>query len=225
MQNYRHIPPANLPAFTPVRRRPRHDGWSARRQRDFIAALADTGSVTHAARRVGMSTEGAYMLRRAPGAEEFAAAWLAALDHGIRLLEDIALERAIHGTEVPVYCYGKIIGTRTVYNDHLIMFMLRNRAADRFAATASPAGLRFHERLRAEAAQNAQPAEMDEIRKSILRKIEAIERADERANRHRGIIRVQMEGEEARDFEAWRAARAEALGLPAPERYELSEDD
>ena len=37
-----------------------------------------------------------------------------------------------HGVEVPMYSYGKLIGTRTVYNDRLLMFMLRNRAPERF---------------------------------------------------------------------------------------------
>ncbi len=49
-------------------------------------------------------------------------------------LEDAGLERALHGQQVPVYSYGKIIGTRTVYNDRLLMFYLRNRAASRFSA-------------------------------------------------------------------------------------------
>lgn len=119
--------------FTPVpRQRQRNDGWTAARQRDFIAALADTGSVKAAAHRVGMTSESAYQLRRHPKAESFAAAWLAALDHGVRRLEDIALERAIHGVEVPVYSYGKLVGTRRVFNDRLLMFILRNRARDRF---------------------------------------------------------------------------------------------
>lgn len=127
----------SLPDFTPVPRKcKRHDGWTPARQKGFIEALADTGSVKHAAHAVNMTPEGAYYLRRQPGAEEFAAAWLAALDRGIERLEDIAMERAIHGVEVPVYSYGKIIGTRIVHNDRLLMFMLRNRAADRFAAGA-----------------------------------------------------------------------------------------
>ncbi len=44
------------------------------------------------------------------------------------------MDRALNGVEVPIYAYGKIIGTRTVYNDRLLMFMLRNRAPKRFAA-------------------------------------------------------------------------------------------
>ena len=43
------------------------------------------------------------------------------------------MERALHGVDVPVYSYGKLVGQRTVYNDRLLMFILRNRASDRFA--------------------------------------------------------------------------------------------
>jgi hypothetical protein len=123
-----------LPAFTPVPRKcRRHDGWTEARQRRFIEALADTGSVDAACRAVNMSTVGAYHLRRQPGAESFRKAWEAALDLGVRRIEDVAMQRALHGVEVPVYSYGKLVGTRRSYNDRLLMFMLRNRAPGRFA--------------------------------------------------------------------------------------------
>lgn len=128
------VPAGQLPAFTPVPRQcQRHDGWTPERQHAFIEALADTGSVKAAARAVNMSPEGAYLLRRQPGADSFRAAWTAALDLGVQQIEDIAMERALHGIDVPVYSYGKLVGTRRVYNDRLMMFMLRNRAPDRFA--------------------------------------------------------------------------------------------
>ncbi|MFO6447532.1 hypothetical protein ACLBKU_10345 [Erythrobacter sp. NE805] len=80
-----------LPAFAPVpRKSARHDGWTPERQRGFIEALADTGSVEAAARAVDMSTEGAYQLRRQPGAEGFRAAWQAALALGVQRIEDVA---------------------------------------------------------------------------------------------------------------------------------------
>lgn len=127
--------PKTLTTFTPVpRQRERHDGWTAERQRGFIEALADTGSVRHAAHAVNMTPEGAYLLRRHPEGKSFRKAWEAALALGVQKLEDIAMERAIHGVEVPVYCYGQLIGTRRVYNDSLLMFLLRNRAPHRFAA-------------------------------------------------------------------------------------------
>lgn len=70
---------AALPAFDPVPRKHRRDGWTPERQRAFIHALAEWGNVTAAAEAVGMSFEGAYYLRRQPGAESFRAAWEGAL--------------------------------------------------------------------------------------------------------------------------------------------------
>ncbi len=129
--------PARLPeritAFTPVpRKMDRSNGWKPEVQRAFIEALADTGSVASACKQVRRSTVGAYYLRRQPGAEEFAAAWTAAVDLGMQRVEDVAMDRALNGVEVPVYSYGELVGSRTVYNDRLLMFMLRNRAPERF---------------------------------------------------------------------------------------------
>lgn len=127
--------PGTLPAFTAVPRHyNRHDGWTEERQRGFIEALAETGSVKAAAHAVNMTPESAYQLRRHAQAAEFRRAWEAALALGVQRLEDTAMERALHGQQVPVYSYGKLIGTRTVYNDRLLMFLLRNRAPTRFAA-------------------------------------------------------------------------------------------
>jgi len=127
------VPAGELPAFTPVPRQTnRHDGWTDDRQRRFIEALADTGSVEAACRAVNMSTVGAYHLRRQKGAESFRKAWAAALELGVQRIEDVAMDRALNGVEVPVYSYGKLVGSRTAYNDRLLMFMLRNRAPERF---------------------------------------------------------------------------------------------
>lgn len=127
--------PGQIPQFTAVPRGSnRHDGWTEERQRRFIEALAVTGSVKAAAHRVNMTPEGAYLLRRHPEAESFRKAWEAALALGVQQLEDVALERALHGTEVPVYSYGKLVGSRIKHNDRLLMFMLKNRAPTRFNA-------------------------------------------------------------------------------------------
>ena len=100
MQNRPPVPRAarpDLPDFAPVPRKYRHDGWTPERQRAFIEALADTGSVTRAAGMVNMAQANCYTLRRAPGAEAFRQAWDAALDFGVGRLKDIAFERAIEG--------------------------------------------------------------------------------------------------------------------------------
>jgi hypothetical protein len=119
---------APLPDFDAVPRKHRHDGWTPERQRAFIEALADTGSVSRAARQVNMSPEGAYYLRRQPGAEGFRRAWEAALDFGVQRLKDIAFERAIEGQLVPVFVAGKLMGFRRKKNDRLLMFCLRMNA-------------------------------------------------------------------------------------------------
>lgn len=127
-------PAATIPDFTPVPRKcDRSNGWKPEVQRAFIEALAETGSVKAACRRVGRADHGVYQLRRHPEAEEFRRAWQAALDIGIQRIEDVAMDRAINGTEEPVYSYGKLVGTRIKYNDRLLMFMLRNRAPGRFS--------------------------------------------------------------------------------------------
>mgnify|MGYP003344615670 CR=1 FL=1 len=100
-------------AFTPVPfDRVRADGWTERRQRDFVTALATMGSVLHAARAVGMTKRSAYQLRSRPGAESFGRAWDRALASGYSRAFDRALERATIGITTPRYYKGKYVGTR-----------------------------------------------------------------------------------------------------------------
>ena len=119
-----------LPDFGPVPRKHRHDGWTPERQRAFIEALTDTGAGSRAAAMVNMSPEGAYYLRRQPGADEFRRAWEAALDYGVARMKDIAFERAIEGYLVPCFVGGRLIGWRRKYNDRLLMFCLRHYGED-----------------------------------------------------------------------------------------------
>ena len=77
--------------------------------------------------------EALYKLRNRPGAEEFRAAWDAAVDRGVMRLEDCALARAIEGEERMVVSGGKVIGTERRHNEELVMFFLRNRRGERYA--------------------------------------------------------------------------------------------
>jgi len=126
-------PSPDKSCWTPVRRASRVDGWSEAKQRRFIEVLADTGLVGTAARAVGLTRESAYRLRRAAGAEAFAAAWDAARHHAGGLIEDIAFERAIEGVDVPVFDeYGDIAAVRTRYDNRLLVFLLTRLRADRY---------------------------------------------------------------------------------------------
>ena len=129
-------PRANpVPDFIPVpRRSKRHDGWTTARQRAFIAALADTGSVTAAAAAVGKSPEGAYALRRAPGAMSFEKAWEAALGDGVRRLAAIAYSRAVDGVPIPLMHGGKQVGERRTFSDRLLTFLLRHHDLEKYGA-------------------------------------------------------------------------------------------
>ena len=194
------VPAGELPDFTPVPRQTnRHDGWTVERQRAFIEALADTGSVKAAAADVNMSAEGAYHLRRQKGATSFRKAWETALQLGVQRIEDVAMDRALNGVDVPVYSYGKLVGLRKSYNDRLLMFMLRNRAPDRFAdGRARAMNAMDHTKLEQEKKkwrreweleqQAARPAVSPaEVRASMDRKIEA--------------IRLRVEAERQREWE------------------------
>lgn len=134
MQNRVPVPRSERPAlpdFTPVpRKTSRHDGWTPARQKAFIEALADTGSVRRAAAIVNMSQANAYALRRAPGAEGLRHAWDVALDFGLLRLKDEAFERAIEGELIPVFQKGKMMGFRRKRNDALLIFCLRHYGRD-----------------------------------------------------------------------------------------------
>ena len=158
-----------VPEFDPVPRKYRHDGWTPDRQRAFIEALADTGSVSRAAKRINMSSEGAYYPRRQPGAESFRAAWNAALDHGVQRLTDIALDRATEGVTVPVFWRGEQVGERRSYNDRLLMFMLKHHKADQYGALPA---LRGGTRSKELDALEAQDAFRDRIAQSERRRAE-----------------------------------------------------
>ena len=164
-----------LLGFAPyLHKAPRRNSITPDRQRAFIAALAATGIVTQAARRIGASLEALYKLRGQPGAEGFAAAWEAAIDRGIARLEDFALERAILGEERPLVRGGEVIGTWRRHDTALLIFLLRQRRPGRWNGEGAQfASLRpghpVYERLRREweAAQAGDDArvlaEIDEL--------------------------------------------------------------
>lgn len=107
----RHV---RVPAFSPVPLRTRSDGWTPQRQADFLGALAETGSVLAAARRVGMSRESAYRLRRREEAVSFAASWDAALGRAVdprrKVTADERARRAVDGLLKPHFWQGKHVG-------------------------------------------------------------------------------------------------------------------
>ncbi len=118
--------------FEPVPVRPRHDGWTVEKQIAFIEALAETGIVEEACRRVGMSRTSADNLRRRPDGVHFRRAWDIALDYSIYRLEEDAWLRSRRGVARPIFYKGEQVGEYRHYDERLTMFLLRSRRPQRY---------------------------------------------------------------------------------------------
>jgi hypothetical protein len=114
-----------VPAFYPVPLRQTRTGWTLERQANFLGWLAETGSVSAACARVGMSRNSAYKLRKKPDAESFAAAWDAALGLPVRrvTIDDLQF-LAHHGLVRPCFRGGKYIGARRKPDNSALLRLL-----------------------------------------------------------------------------------------------------
>lgn len=106
----------------------RHDGWTPDKQGEFLRRLASTHCVASSARSVGMSRQSAYRLRARLKGEPFDCAWTAAFRRKYDALSEAALERALHGTEVPHFYKGELVHTSRRYDERLTVALLAMRA-------------------------------------------------------------------------------------------------
>lgn len=119
-------------SFTPAPFRSRHDGRTVEKQCAFIEALAETGVVEEACRRVGMSRTSADNLRRRPCGLHFRRAWQAALDYSLYRIEEAARQRGRVGVVRPVFYKGEEVGEYRHYDERLTMFLLRSYRPERY---------------------------------------------------------------------------------------------
>lgn len=110
-------------------RPPRSDCWNKHKMAGFLRELAATHSVAAAAKSVGMSRQSAYRLRARLKGEPFDIAWETAFQHAYDALAQAALERALHGTEVPHFHKGELIHVSRRYDERLTVFLLAARHA------------------------------------------------------------------------------------------------
>jgi hypothetical protein len=98
------------------------DSRRPRTKAAFLAAYAREGNVTAAAAAVGIKrqTHQSWLEDDHLYRCRFAAACEEATD----VLEAEARRRALHGVEEDVYHEGRVVGTRRVYSDVLLMFLL-----------------------------------------------------------------------------------------------------
>ncbi len=125
--NDAHIPHNS----TPKKRRPQK--W----EKAFITALVTSGVVSHACSEAKIDRSTAYKNRDAH--EDFAQAWVEALDVAADTMELEARRRAVVGTEEPIFGKGAGVGAGTVevgritkYSDTLLMFLLKAARPEKF---------------------------------------------------------------------------------------------
>ena len=100
----------------------------------FLEALGETGSVREALRLSG--TPRASMYRKRRRSKAFAKQWEEAIEVGLDLLRDEAVQRALFGTEKPVFHQGVRVGSVRVCSDALLMFLLRAHQPQRYREPA-----------------------------------------------------------------------------------------
>jgi hypothetical protein len=108
--------------------RARHDGWTAERQRTFLAALAETGCISEACLAAGITARSAYRLRAHPQGERFAQGWDQALRYATSKLLTLAYERAVRGSVREMWRDGRLIAEARQPSDKLLMYLLSNLA-------------------------------------------------------------------------------------------------
>lgn len=90
----------------------------------FLQALADTGNVEVAAKRVSTAKQTLYWHRKRDAV--FARAWQEALETAMdAVLEPEAVRRAVTGVLKPVYQGGEKVGAVREYSDTLLIFLLK----------------------------------------------------------------------------------------------------
>ena len=88
----------------------------------FVERLRATGNVTLAAAGAGVSRQSVYRARKR--SKKFRRDWVEAHEQAMDLLEGEARRRAT-GVKEDVYYAGRVVGTRTVYDTPLLMFLLK----------------------------------------------------------------------------------------------------
>ena len=125
-----------LADYVPAQLAHRRNGWTADRQRRFLAILAETGSVSLAADGTGIAPRSAYRLRAHPAGKTFSEAWDAALLSSTGRLLTLAFERATQGIPRDVWRDDKLISSTRQPSDKLMMFLLTHLLPSRFGPVA-----------------------------------------------------------------------------------------
>lgn len=127
-----------LAGYKPVPLAQRSNGWTADRQRIFLSALAETGSISAACQSAGITARSAYRLRADPRGAAFAAAWNRALYVATHALTALAFERAARGSYREYWKNGELMGETRQPSDTMLKFLLTRLAPHMFNCPPKP---------------------------------------------------------------------------------------
>lgn len=96
----------------------------------FLRVLGKSGSITRASELAGLNRTAMYRLRKEN--RHFRKLWKQALKYRGEFLEDVALHRAVHGVEEPVFYMGAICGYKRVYSDSLLSKLLEGNMPEKY---------------------------------------------------------------------------------------------
>lgn len=122
-------PPAHSGITEPEPEPARKPRWTRARQIAFLQHLSACHCVAAAARQVGMSRQSAYRLRARMKGQPFDRAWAAAFDCAFNALAEAAMQRAIHGVEVPYLHKGEVVHVARRFDERLTLGLLGMRYA------------------------------------------------------------------------------------------------
>ena len=181
--------PANLPLpwegpdpeEQPGGRRVRHDAFTPRRRNAFLRALQKTGCVLDAAREVGVSPRTVYNHQGEDAG--FLEQCTLAISMCEVPLEIAAWKRGVTGIEEQVAVGGRMV-TRIKRSDSILRLLLQGSNPKKYGPRPGFSRKRIlkHEKkeierqVRAEIEAKSQARPIEEVRDSILRKVEAITR-------------------------------------------------
>lgn len=133
--------PRPVPSFRPVARQSRKaDGWSVKRQRAFIEALATTGSVNAAAKAAGMSD-----------------------------VFDTLLDHARDGIPEPVFHAGRKVGERRRFNHKTMVWIVDNKGRDKLNAAQQRAAEEAEMAAQAEHLREDIKKKLDTLHAQLMR--------------------------------------------------------
>lgn len=103
-----------------------------KRQSAFLAAIARTGNITIAAQAAHIDRRRHYEWLQNDPDGSYAAAFRAAEEEAVDLMEEAARQRAVDGWEEPVFYKGDQVAVIRKYSDVLLIFKLKGARPEKY---------------------------------------------------------------------------------------------